>query len=454
MTKRITDDLDLLLGVLPKRVQDALNTPENTRFGEKDQLLEVVLDLGRPPEARYPKGFLYLSDDPITREELAEVLQKIGEFGSDNRAGIERTLHRISALRNRRGEIIGLTCRVGRAVMGTIEIIKDIIDKGQSLLLLGKPGVGKTTMLREIARELAFNKRVVIVDTSNEIGGDGDIPHPGIGRARRLQVPKHDQQYQVMIEAVENHMPEVVVIDEIGNSYEADAARTIAERGVMLIGTAHGITLKNIISNPALVDLVGGIQSVTLSDEEARRRGTQKSILERKQEPTFQTVIEIIDRDSLAIIENVADAIDSFLQGETFFTEIRKRDVDGTVIVEEKEKAPTRRSRTIRSIYPYGISRNKIIEAISDQKSPLNVVRNIRDADIVITLKSQYNRLPPEIKEAEIKGLPIKVIRSNTKIQIDNAIKEISPNRDDDSDEIIDKMVQEGKKALGRRSST
>ena len=426
MTKNITDDLDVLVGVLPQRIQMALNTPK------KDQLLEVVLDLGRPPEARFPESFIYLDESPVTKAELAEVLDKIGQFGSDNRAGIERTLHRISALRNRRGDIIGLTCRVGRAVMGTIDIIEDIVKKGKSLLLLGKPGIGKTTMLREIARELATEKRVVIVDTSNEIGGDGDIPHPGIGKARRLQVPRHDLQYQVMIEAVENHMPEVIVIDEIGNSFEADAARTIAERGVMLIGTAHGITLKNIISNPALVDLVGGIQSVTLGDEEARRRNSQKTIQERKQQPTFEIVIEIIDRDTLAIIENVAEAVDALLLGESIVYEIRKRDALGLVVIEEAEIIPPKKNRTIRNIYPHGINRNKVFEAISEIKAPLNIVRNLKDADLVLTLKGQYSKLPQDIREAEAKGMPVKVIRSNTAIQISNAIIEIAPQKSEE----------------------
>ncbi len=284
MQRVITDDLDALLEVIPQNIRHALlNVKEN-------ELIEIVLDLGRLPQARYSHKEIKLSQHEITQADIDYVLSRIGQFSGDNRAGIERTLHRISAIRSREGKIIGLTCRVGRAVFGTVMIIQDLVETGKSVLLLGRPGIGKTTMLREIARVLAddFNKRVIVVDTSNEIAGDGDIPHPAIGNARRMQVPSPDMQHAVMIEAVENHMPEVIIIDEIGTSLEADAARTIAERGVQLIGTAHGNNLENLMMNPILSDLVGGIQTVTLGDEEARRRHTQKSILERKAPPTFE----------------------------------------------------------------------------------------------------------------------------------------------------------------------
>src|SRR5215472_15703485 len=285
---QITDDLEALLAVLPPRIR--LPIEEQAR----EDLLEVVLDLGRLPEARYPEGALNLGTDLVSPEDLAYVVGRIGAFGDDNRAGIERTLHRISALRNRRGAVVGLTCRVGRAVRGTVALIRDVVDAGRSILILGRPGVGKTTLLREAARVLAdeLGKRVVVVDTSNEIAGDGDVPHPGIGRARRLQVAQPAAQHAVMIEAVENHMPEVIVIDEIGTEREAQAARTIAERGVQLVGTAHGRTLANLLVNPTLADLVGGVQAVTLGDEEARRRGTQKTVLERKSPPTFDVLVE------------------------------------------------------------------------------------------------------------------------------------------------------------------
>ena len=309
----ISDNLDVLLGILPSPIREAI-----VRQPELDDLLEVVLDLGREPEARFPARAVRLSDGFVNREDMQHVIGRVGTFGKDNRAGIERTLHRISAIRNRVGEIIGLTCRVGRAVFGTVDIVRDVIESGQSVLLVGRPGVGKTTLLREAARVLsdAIGKRVVVVDTSNEIAGDGDIPHPGIGRARRMQVPYPELQHAVMIEAVENHMPEVIVIDEIGTEAEALAARTIAERGVQLIATAHGNTLDNLLQNPTLCDLVGGIQAVTLSDEEARRRGTQKTVLERKAPPTFEVVIEIQEQDKLAVHHDVARVVDRFLRGD------------------------------------------------------------------------------------------------------------------------------------------
>ncbi|MCS6827194.1 MAG: AAA family ATPase, partial [Caldilinea sp.] len=309
-TLQITDDLDLLLAVLPERIRRTLEQSER-----KENLIEVIMDLGRLPEARFTDGEMVLSDQEVTHEDLRMVVERVGDFGADNRAGIERTLHRISAIRNRKGDVIGLTCRVGRAVYGAIEIIKDIVNSERSILLLGRPGVGKTTLLREAARLRSEVKRVVIVDTSNEIAGDGDIPHPAIGRSRRMQVPDPSLQHELMIEAVENHMPEVIIIDEIGREQEAIAARTIAERGVQLIGTAHGNSLENLLMNPTLSDLVGGIESVTLSDEEARRRGTQKSVLERRAPPTFDVLIEIKDRQHLVIHHDVAQAVDAILRG-------------------------------------------------------------------------------------------------------------------------------------------
>ena len=292
------------------------------------------MDLGRAPEARFPDEALRLGDEEVTDADLQWVVDRVGEFGDDNRAGIERTLHRISVIRNRGGRPVGVTCRVGRAVYGTVKIIDDLVRTGQSVLLLGRPGVGKTTMLREVARVLAdeVGNRVVIVDTSNEIAGDGDVPHPAIGRARRMQVASTPQQHQVMIEAVENHMPEAVIIDEMSTEAEAMAARTIAERGVQLIATAHGNTLSNLVSNPTLSDLVGGTQTVTLGDIEARRRRTQKTVLERKHKPTFEVVVEIQGFDRVGVHRDVGSVVDTMLRGYGVEPEVREIE-DGDVRV-------------------------------------------------------------------------------------------------------------------------
>jgi stage III sporulation protein SpoIIIAA len=325
-TRELIDDLDALLGALPAEIVAAIHALPN-----QSALIEVVLDLGRVPEARFPDSEVILLDREVTEADIALVVEKIGSFGDDNRAGIERTLHRISAIRNRAGKIVGLTCRIGRAVYGTIEIIGDFVESGKSILIMGRPGIGKTTMLREAARVLAddLGKRVVVVDTSNEIAGDGDIPHPAIGKARRMQVRTPSLQHEVMIEAVENHMPQVIVIDEIGTELEALAARTIAERGVQLIGTAHGNNLDNLMLNPTLSDLIGGIQSVTLGDEEARRRRTQKSVLERKAPPTFDVIVEIQDRERVMVHADVGETIDAMLRGDPVAPELRWKDEGG-----------------------------------------------------------------------------------------------------------------------------
>ncbi len=329
---QITDNLNKLLEILPAEIQTKLESHPH-----KDRLVEVVMDLGRLPEARFPNGAEYLSETPISRTDLDYSIERVGMFSGDNRAGIERTLHRISAIRNRTGDIIGLTCRIGRAVFGTIGMIRDLVETGRSILLLGRPGVGKTTALREIGRVLAdeLEKRVVIIDTSNEIAGDGDIPHPAIGRARRMQVARPELQHQVMIEAVENHMPEVIIIDEIGTELEAMAARTIAERGVQLVGTAHGNQLENLIKNPTLSDLIGGIQAVTLGDDEARRRGSQKTVLERKAPPTFDIAVEMLERQRWVVWEDVSITVDSLLRGREPEVQIRKVDEEGQIQVEE-----------------------------------------------------------------------------------------------------------------------
>lgn len=457
----ITDDLALLLAVLPPTIRATLEA--NKR---REELLEIVMDLGRKPEARFPDEVLELSDEPITRAELDYVVNHVGEFGADNRAGIERTLHRISCIRNRMGKVVGLTCRIGRAVYGTIDIIRDIIETGKSTLFLGRPGVGKTTKLREVARVLSeeFHRRVVIVDTSNEIAGDGDIPHPGIGRARRMQVSRPEKQHAVMIEAVENHMPEVVVIDEIGTEEEAFAARTIAERGVQLIGTAHGNSLENLLLNPTLSDLIGGIQTVTLSDDEARRRGTQKSVLERKAPPTFDIVIEIMEMDKLAIHHDVSAAVDKMLRGTPPRPEIRVRNIEGQieVIQQPSETAPSEivsdfaredtesttlfgeasRSKQVR-IFPYGVSRNRLEKGIRDLHVNAVISRDWTDSDIVVALKSHYRRESGKIRDAMDQRLPVYVVRSNTQIQIGAALREIFGLEQHNSDEVALREAEE-----------
>jgi len=432
MQQVITDDLDALIEVLPTELQQTLRS-----LNKEDELLEVVLDLGRLPEARFWHHEAGLSSTEVSEEDIEFVSSRIGRFGDDNRAGIERTLHRISAIRNREAKIVGLTCRVGRAVYGTIDIIGDIVESGNSILLLGRPGVGKTTMLREVARVLAEKKRVVIVDTSNEIGGDGDIPHPSIGKARRMQVKTPTMQHAVMIEAVENHMPEVIVIDEIGTELDAAAARTIAERGVQLVATAHGNTLDNLMMNPTLADLVGGIQSVTLSDEEARRRRTRKSVLERKAPPTFDVVVEIQDWNRVVVRHDVAEDVDAILDGRFLPPEIRYRDEEGETHIEEMslpgvegepEYAPSKETvmrRRPLAVYPYGIGQQRLQQVAKGLKVPLQVVDDLADAEAVFTLKNYYRKQPHNISEAERKGIPIYVLRSNTVTQMESCLADI-----------------------------
>jgi len=450
---RVTDNLDQLLAVLPQPLRSVLEAAP-----DRDDLIEIVLDLGRPAEARFTDRVSEpLPGVEVTAADLETVATGIGEFGVDNRAGIERTLHRISCIRNRRDRIVGLTCRVGRSVLGTVDIIRDIVEAGHSILMLGRPGVGKTTKLREMARILAdeIHKRVVIVDTSNEIAGDGDIPHPAIGRARRMQVKRPEEQHAVMIEAVENHMPQVIVIDEIGTEQEAFAARTIAERGVQLVGTAHGNSLENLLLNPTLSDLVGGIQTVTLGDDEARRRGTQKTVLERKAPPTFDVVIEIMEVDKLAIHHDVAKVVDKMLRGQQPRPEIRIRNSGGSVeIVQRAELPPDRpgertggtygvtmepvetdeapdeagsastRRKTVR-LFPYGVSRSRLERAILNLRVPATVLREPEGADVVVALKATFRKEPARLHEIRGRSVPIQVVRSNTYIQIENALREI-----------------------------
>jgi stage III sporulation protein SpoIIIAA len=474
---RITDNLDQLLQVLPPDVRDTLRTPPRD-----EELLEIVLDLGRQPEARYISGTVFLTQRLVDHADLEYVTSRVGEFGKDNRAGIERTLHRISAIRNRTGRIVGLTCRIGRAVYGTIDIMRDVVESGKSILILGRPGVGKTTKLREVARVLSedLGKRVIIVDTSNEIAGDGDIPHPAIGHARRMQVPEPALQHAVMIEAVENHMPEVIVIDEIGTEQESFAARTIAERGVQLVGTAHGNTLDNLLMNPTLSDLIGGIQAVTLSDDEAKRRGTQKTVLERKAPPTFDVVIEMIDTEQMALHHDVATTVDNLLRGRPPRPEIRERTDTGSIAVlqgADEQFTPRlapgsgvngdarRRSashpaiaqaraaveddrppQTVR-IYPYGVSRNRLEKAIRDLRVPAAISKTWQDADAVIALKAHYRREPGRLKEAIDHNKSTFVVRSNTQVQIESILRQMF-DLSGDSEEAV--ALQEAEAAAER----
>lgn len=469
----LSDGLPQLLEVLPRVVREKLISSPHL-----PELVEVVLDYGRPAEARFQKTVERYHNIIVTELDLDHVEKSIGEFGKDNRAGIERTLHRISAIRNRQGKIIGLTCRVGRALEGTIDIIDDVVRSGKSILLLGKPGTGKTTKLREVARVLAdeVERRVVIVDTSNEIGGDGDVPHPAVGSARRMQVPDPALQHAVMIEAVENHMPEVIVIDEIGNEAEAQAARTIGERGVQLIATAHGGSLENLMLNPSLADLVGGIQAVTLSDDEARRRGTQKTVLERKAPPTFDVVIELTDYDRLAIHHNVMKTVDGMLRGLMARPEIRVRTGDGGVEVVQAERVvadpedgdsvafpvlsrkplddrPRDRERRDRDValvprdrqersekgsglerpvrpkkeaellrvYPYGIARTRLERAIRERKLPAVITNDLQAADVVIGIRTTMQGKPGKLRDLG-RPIPTFTVKSNTFSQIAGAL--------------------------------
>ena len=433
MQKVITDDLDALIDILPSHIRQPLCQQKDI-----SELLEVVLDLGRPSEARFPRREMVLNPKEVDEQDIDYVASRVSSFGDDNRAGIERTLHRISAIRNRKGRIVGLTCRVGRAVFGTIRVIEDLIQSGKSVLLLGRPGVGKTTMLREVARVLAddLNKRVIIVDTSNEIAGDGDIPHPAIGHARRMQVTTPTMQHAVMIEAVENHMPEVIVIDEIGTELEAQAARTIAERGVQLVGTAHGNTLENLMMNPTLSDLIGGIQTVTLGDEEAKRRGTQKSILERMSPPTFDIVVEIQDWDKVAIHPDVGEAVDALLRGQPIATETRWLDEAGEVRSRKEAPATTRqktakvkqvRGKNLPKLYLFGVNRGRMEQMAKEMQLSPDIVNSLNDANLFVTSKGYYRRKPQKVSDAEALNLPIYVLKSNTPAQIRQLLDAIHP---------------------------
>ena len=463
------------------------------RESEIGALLEIVLDLGRLPEARLSSHDFYLGNNEVTSEDLQHVIDRISPFGDDNRSGIERTLHRISAIRNRAGTIIGLTCRVGRAVPGSARVVEDFAMSGNSILLLGRPGVGKTTILRELARVLAESgKRVVIVDTSNEIAGDGDIPHPAIGRSRRMQVRTPSAQHSVMIEAVENHMPQVIIVDEMGTELEAAAARTIAERGVQLIATAHGNTLENLLVNPTLSDLVGGVQTVTLGDEEARRRRTQKTILERKAPPTFDVLVEIQSWDKVAVHSDVARTVDAVLRGRPVTPEIRELSESGTVRkswqrptappefevapfsdasqrrrrdedVHANGTNPERASRRdydeaepveaappIKRVHPFGVSRERLWQAAADAGLRVAVTASVDDADLVLTTKAHYRQRGGVLQAAEAKEIPVFVLRRNTPGQIIGFLHQISHGNGDEGSVSIETARSEAERGVER----
>ena len=470
-TKEFIDDLNKLLELLPEVVRNSLESSL-----DKDDLLEIVLDLGRFPEARFSDRVVQLGNNVVSKNELQSIVNRLGRFGADNRAGIERTLHRISAIRNRQKEIVGLTCRVGRAVYGTVAMVRDLIETGESLLLMGRPGVGKTTALREIARVMAdeLALRVVIIDTSNEIAGDGDIPHPAIGRARRMQVARPENQHQVMIEAVENHMPQVIVIDEIGTELEAFAARTIAERGVQLIATAHGNSVANLIKNPTLCDLIGGIQSVTLGDEEARRRRTQKTVLERASEPTFSIAIEMNTRSKWLIHSNVSLTVDSLLRGQRSSPQERELVEDGSVRLNPGPKSKPIAINELSSankgsskdqilsdqlilkeyhnnldpydikgtnvndlnIFSCGIANQLINEVIKLHYWPVRLVDSLSNAHVILSLRNELGKQQILRREAKTNKIPIYIIKSETMYQIERAISRLLEKHKNKYDEL------------------
>mgnify|MGYP001397150151 CR=1 FL=1 len=420
--KNMENEIDKFIKIFPLPIQKQINKLE------KNELIEVIIDLGRPFKIRLKEDEFEISKRKVNAKDLLQITKKLSGFGDDNRAGLENTLHRISAIRNREQKIIGITARVGRSINGSAKFIQDYASLGKSILLLGKPGIGKTTMLRELARISAedLNKRVIIVDTSNEIAGDGDVAHYGIGNARRMQVASTHLQHKTMIEAVENHNPEVIVIDEISTKEETEAARTIAERGVQLIATAHGNQLSNLMQNPILCDLVGGIEPVTLGDEEAKRRGTQKIVLERRSPPTFETLVEIKSFNKVAVYKDTAATIDKILRGSKISPEVRELDKKNNVMISKKTTSNDKAENLqVKKIHPYAIDKTRVQEVIDESALPFNVTTKIEDADLVITLRPHFRSKKGPLKEAENNNIPIHILRNNTRTQIFQVLSKI-----------------------------
>lgn len=363
-----THEAENLLALLPPEFQ--LDNHVN-----RADLMEVVLDIGRRPFAwvNGERHFLGTHNDGlvVSRQHLDDIVRPL-HFGADNRAGINGSLHRISAVRNRDDDIVGLTLRVGRYIAGNSIMIADILAgmPHASILICGEPGSGKTSIIRDAARFLAERNSLLIIDTSCEIGGSGDVPHHCIGLSRRMQVKSVKDQAQVMVECVQNHTPAVMVIDEIGRKAEVQAALTCKERGVRIIASAHG-NMPGLVRNQALCDLVGGIEAVTVGDttarQEAKRRRKKmasKIQAQRRGPPIFDVIIEV-KRGVLHewhIVSKSADAVDSILRDGTYNAQVRTRQDSGSSTIR------------VRNVTKDAHDLHKIIEEATKSESILNSI--------------------------------------------------------------------------------